>query len=208
MPRSFSSFRRSVSQPVSDLTRAVLPWSMWPAVPRVMLIVGGAMGLSFAADGGDDRGDQRRFLAVEQGSRVEEDSPPVNSGDDRRRAATEPQGEFIRRRSAPGGRPPAASAIRRPGSEPPPTWLTPATTVTDAPSSLSATAAAIRWACSAMSPRRRPNIRSVGTSRSAAAGSRNSESVASRAASVSLPTRTIRAIGFLRIARSGRPGRG
>ena len=38
MPRSFSALSRSVSQPVSSLTRAVLPWSMCPAVPRVMLI--------------------------------------------------------------------------------------------------------------------------------------------------------------------------
>jgi len=35
MPRSFSSLSRSVSTPVSALTRAVLPWSMWPAVPRM-----------------------------------------------------------------------------------------------------------------------------------------------------------------------------
>src|SRR3954454_1707052 len=35
MPRAFSSGRRSVSTPVSARTRAVLPWSMCPAVPRV-----------------------------------------------------------------------------------------------------------------------------------------------------------------------------
>ncbi len=39
MPRSFSSFSRSVSTPVSALTRAVLPWSMWPAVPRTTCFV-------------------------------------------------------------------------------------------------------------------------------------------------------------------------
>ena len=33
-PRSFSSGRRSGSVPVSALTSADLPWSMWPAVPR------------------------------------------------------------------------------------------------------------------------------------------------------------------------------
>ncbi len=37
IPRSFSSLSRSVSQPVSDLTRAVFPWSICPAVPSVML---------------------------------------------------------------------------------------------------------------------------------------------------------------------------
>ena len=36
MPRSFSSFSRSVSMPVSARTSAVLPWSMWPAVPTIM----------------------------------------------------------------------------------------------------------------------------------------------------------------------------
>ena len=31
----FLSFNRSVSVPVSALTRLVLPWSMWPAVPMM-----------------------------------------------------------------------------------------------------------------------------------------------------------------------------
>src|SRR4051812_3999588 len=35
MPRSRSSGSRSVSTPVSARTSTVLPWSMWPAVPRV-----------------------------------------------------------------------------------------------------------------------------------------------------------------------------
>src|SRR5881409_2679474 len=35
MPRSFSSFRRSASIPVSALTNAVLPWSICPAVPTI-----------------------------------------------------------------------------------------------------------------------------------------------------------------------------
>ena len=35
MPRAFSCGRRSVSTPVSARTSAVLPWSMWPAVPSV-----------------------------------------------------------------------------------------------------------------------------------------------------------------------------
>src|SRR5574343_1680629 len=37
MPRAFSSFRRSQSTPVSALTSVVLPWSMWPAVPMIMV---------------------------------------------------------------------------------------------------------------------------------------------------------------------------
>ena len=36
MPRSFSSFSRSASMPVSALTSDVLPWSMCPAVPTTM----------------------------------------------------------------------------------------------------------------------------------------------------------------------------
>lgn len=35
MPRSFSSFNLSVSIPVSDLIREVLPWSICPAVPII-----------------------------------------------------------------------------------------------------------------------------------------------------------------------------
>ncbi len=36
MPRSFSSFRRSVSMPVRALMSEVFPWSTWPAVPRMI----------------------------------------------------------------------------------------------------------------------------------------------------------------------------
>src|SRR5882762_8946260 len=39
MPRCFSSFKRSVSMPVSAPTSAVLPWSMWPAVPIMMFFI-------------------------------------------------------------------------------------------------------------------------------------------------------------------------
>src|SRR3954466_5648288 len=35
MPRAFSSGSRSVSTPVRRAISAVLPWSMWPAVPSV-----------------------------------------------------------------------------------------------------------------------------------------------------------------------------
>jgi len=35
IPRSFSSFSRSGSVPVSARTRELFPWSMWPAVPRI-----------------------------------------------------------------------------------------------------------------------------------------------------------------------------
>src|SRR5216684_5631338 len=39
MPRCFSSLRRSVSMPVRARTRAVLPWSMWPAVPAMIFFI-------------------------------------------------------------------------------------------------------------------------------------------------------------------------
>src|SRR5258708_406519 len=51
MPRRFSSSRRSASMPVRARTRAVLPWSMCPAVPAIiffmplllMLLLGGGL---------------------------------------------------------------------------------------------------------------------------------------------------------------------
>src|SRR5262245_4392449 len=39
MPRLFSSSRRSASMPVSARTRAVFPWSMWPAVPTMIFFM-------------------------------------------------------------------------------------------------------------------------------------------------------------------------
>src|SRR5690348_2495328 len=51
MPRRFSSSRRSVSIPVSALTRAVLPWSMCPAVPTIMFFMAPAIILLLALDG-------------------------------------------------------------------------------------------------------------------------------------------------------------
>src|ERR1700730_2802101 len=39
IPRRFSSSKRSASMPVSAFTSAVLPWSMWPAVPMIMFFM-------------------------------------------------------------------------------------------------------------------------------------------------------------------------
>src|SRR5664279_2105643 len=52
MPRFFSSGNRSVSTPVSRRTSAVLPWSIWPAVPTIArrcaaLALGSDMGWAF-----------------------------------------------------------------------------------------------------------------------------------------------------------------
>src|SRR6516164_5115529 len=43
IPRAFSSFSRSPSTPVNALTRAVLPWSIWPAVPMIMMVHEGSV---------------------------------------------------------------------------------------------------------------------------------------------------------------------
>src|SRR5690348_12701707 len=39
IPRRFSSASRSASMPVRALTSAVLPWSIWPAVPTMMFFI-------------------------------------------------------------------------------------------------------------------------------------------------------------------------
>src|SRR5690242_15315005 len=39
IPRRFSSASRSASMPIRALTKAVLPWSMWPAVPTMMFFI-------------------------------------------------------------------------------------------------------------------------------------------------------------------------
>src|SRR5580692_9616147 len=39
IPRCFSSLSRSVSMPVRARTKAVLPWSIWPAVPIMMFFI-------------------------------------------------------------------------------------------------------------------------------------------------------------------------
>src|SRR6476619_231157 len=39
IPRRFSSSSRSVSMPVSARTSAVLPWSMWPALPAIIFFM-------------------------------------------------------------------------------------------------------------------------------------------------------------------------
>src|SRR4026209_1119596 len=49
IPRRFSSSSRSASMPVSALTRAVFPWSMWPAVPTIMFFMPSAFILLLAS---------------------------------------------------------------------------------------------------------------------------------------------------------------
>src|SRR3990172_6420388 len=63
MPRSFSSFRRSVSMPVRALTSVVLPWAMCPAVPTMMCF----MRRSLGRGGEAGQGERRRVRGRELG---------------------------------------------------------------------------------------------------------------------------------------------
>ena len=106
MPRSFSSFSRSVSCPVSARTSAVLPWSMWPAVPMI-----------------ERHGQSRRTVEVDQqvvgvedAAQVEQEAPVVDAAEDRRARGAEARGDRlgaerrVRRPRAPG------SAAARPAA--------------------------------------------------------------------------------------------
>src|SRR5215208_280773 len=79
MPRSRSSGSRSVSTPVSARTSTVLPWSMWPAVPRVSgctstSLVAGGPGAAVAADVLPARRPRRAGWARRSLPRVDPDS--------------------------------------------------------------------------------------------------------------------------------------
>ena len=107
MPRAFSSFRRSASTPVSAFTSAVLPWSMWPAVPTIT----GRR----SWEGGEEAG-----LVVEA-AQVEDDGAALDAADDRdggRRAGARPAPRGRRRRA----RRPALGIVST-GSAPEPIWL-------------------------------------------------------------------------------------
>ena len=114
MPRSLSSGRRSVSLPVSAPTSAVLPWSMWPAVPSVS---GGSLTRSRRPPSAP----ARVGLGVGQRARVEQQ---------RARRATRADHAAARRRAAargqaapscPGRRRTPAPSSSSSGSAPPPT---------------------------------------------------------------------------------------
>src|SRR3954453_16173116 len=96
MPRSCSSGRRSVSTPVSARTSTVLPWSMWPAVPRVSgctstsLVAGGAT--RYRATHGTGGRQQRAFAAAARRPRVLRARAPARAGALRLRAGPQPVG--------------------------------------------------------------------------------------------------------------------
>src|SRR6266702_3674708 len=78
IPRRFSSSQRSVSTPVRAFTSAVLPWSMWPAVPTTKREAGGAGGAGGGPEGwgrgggggGGGGGDPRATLPDVYGARL------------------------------------------------------------------------------------------------------------------------------------------
>ena len=204
MPRSFSSFSRSVSQPVKNLTSAVLPWSTWPAVPRVMLGFSSGHGpanrsLAERCDAGPRSRSPHRRPAACAGR-----SAPGRSGCGRRRAA---RGGAARRASSSAlslrradGHQPRRQVLRRAASR------CPSGRSRRRPSTRGVRRAVAARAARCARPARRSrrgcgaSIRRQGTSRSAVSSSRKSVSVASSAASVSLSTRSARASGFLRTA--------
>src|SRR5664279_3882289 len=84
MPRRRSSGNRSASIPVSARRSAVLPWSMWPAVPTTTVIAGLIRSLpDQAGDGTQDVGVSGRL----HGPQVEDDGAVGDPGDDARIAA-------------------------------------------------------------------------------------------------------------------------
>ena len=140
------------------------------------------------------------FLAVQERARVDQHLALVDAGEDRRLCAAEPQRQARRPRCDSGRT--ATSRVGRfcVGSEPLPICEKPSIVVTTA----AEVSFADRLRRSARPGRRsRPGCGGASAAWALRAGpaasSRNSDSVASRAASVSLPTRTIRANGFLRI---------
>src|SRR3954453_19840072 len=75
MPRLCSSGKRSVSLPVSALISAVLPWSMWPAVPRVS---GASVKRLDYCFGGD------ACLVIRECARIEQQPAVTGAADDGR----------------------------------------------------------------------------------------------------------------------------
>src|SRR5881397_2980774 len=79
MPRSFSSFSRSVSWPVSARMSEVLPWSMCPAVPMMsgMSEVDGELG------------------GVEDAAQIEQEAAVVDAAQDGRARGAEAGGDAL-----------------------------------------------------------------------------------------------------------------
>src|SRR4051794_34597474 len=87
MPRLCSSGRRSVSLPVSALISAVLPWSMWPAVPSVS---GASVKRLDNSVGCDAR------LVVGERARIQKQPAVTRAADDRRICGTQPARQLVR----------------------------------------------------------------------------------------------------------------
>ena len=135
IPRACSSLSRSVSVPVSSATSAVLPWSTWPAVPRMSgaTIADSAQGVRRARRRGSIRRAQlvaellldALVAAVDVVDAIETGSPPRRPGRPgsapRRRADRSPSPAPRRagRRRAPPRRCRRDGCRRRAGAAPP-----------------------------------------------------------------------------------------
>ncbi len=76
MPRRFSSASLSGSIPVSAVTRVDLPWSMWPAVPRI------TSENAYALDRRLHSIDELLVLAAQDSARIDAASILLDSGED------------------------------------------------------------------------------------------------------------------------------
>src|ERR1043166_8379649 len=131
-PRRFSSGRRSASTPVKARTSAVLPWSMWPAVARIMperpssrrrpgptaaearkadrwapaFACAGVRHEGWESSGKLPQlvglGDELRF--VFEAAQIEDDPPGLDAADYRHRQQAQAAGHLLRGRSREPGR--------------------------------------------------------------------------------------------------------
>ena len=177
MPRAFSSGSRSVSMPVSARTSAVLPWSMWPAVPSVSA----RAAVTQARDG---------RVRVAERAAVEQERPSPRARDGGIALA---QGAAAV--GAPSSRTPRGSSAS--GSAPPPTR---ASRLDD----LAAERGRERLGAGAHVVERLERHAQHGQPARASAGSRCRRSVASSAASERRSRRSARASGWRRQARPRR----
>ena len=187
MPRARSSGRRSVSTPVSARISAVLPWSMWPAVPSVSgaAVTEAQPRAATAHAGSSSASPSVRGSSSTRPSWIR----AITGGSAARSACASAPGSRVAA-PRPGPRARAAAARRR---RPWPTARTiSARARRSRPRARAARAPSVSSEAS--------SIASTGISRRARAGSRYSRRVASSAASESLSIRSARASGCLRAA--------
>src|SRR6266550_3034940 len=105
MPRARSSGRRSASIPVSARRRAVLPWSIWPAVPTTTVGKTSAPAFRALQKRGAQRGGELRVVRGLDGAEVEHDGVVDDAADHDGRARAEPVEQPLGSRPLDGERP-------------------------------------------------------------------------------------------------------